>query len=378
MSTNGDFPAGSTVQVMFTTHAQAGGAIAPSTSFEAADVQIYKDDSSTPKTTTNGLTMTSPVNSVTGLHRLDIDTSNNTGDTGFWADGHNYHVVLKPSDETVDGQTVVRVIGYFQLRAAVTDSSSDIAAIKAQTDKLTFDGDNNVFVVLADGVAHGGTPGSSTATLALLNVQIKDASGTYPLQILAGNGASPILLSGDGTQYAGLECYGGDGPGMEIRSGGNNDAIIIAANGTGHGLSITGAGTGKHDIALVGSGDAWDGVNNQLISALVGDKTGFALTSAYDPAKTASQAGDAMTLTGDYDSAKTAAQAGDAMTLDGTQDWGDGTTTADVMQAAYAQGGGDWALDVDNKTLTLKLKNGATFLTFGLDSATVPTTRTKQ
>lgn len=46
----------------------------------------------------------------------------------------------------------------------------------------------------------------------------------------------------------------------------------------------------------------------------VNDKTGFALTAAYDPAKTAAQAGDAMTLTSAYDAAKTAAQPGDVPT----------------------------------------------------------------
>ena len=39
------------------------------------------------------------------------------------------------------------------------------------------------------------------------------------------------------------------------------------------------------------------------------DKTGYSLTSAYDPAKTAAQAGDAMTLTAAYDAAKTAGDA---------------------------------------------------------------------
>jgi hypothetical protein len=45
-------------------------------------------------------------------------------------------------------------------------------------------------------------------------------------------------------------------------------------------------------------------------SVLVGDKTGFSLVSGYDPAKTAAQAGDAMTLTAAYDAAKTALQSG--------------------------------------------------------------------
>lgn len=39
------------------------------------------------------------------------------------------------------------------------------------------------------------------------------------------------------------------------------------------------------------------------------DKTGYALTAPYDPAKTAAQAGDAMTLTAAYDAAKVAASA---------------------------------------------------------------------
>jgi hypothetical protein len=49
-------------------------------------------------------------------------------------------------------------------------------------------------------------------------------------------------------------------------------------------------------------------VANQ-VDANVITKTGFALTSAYDAAKTAAQAGDAMTLTAAYDAAKTAASA---------------------------------------------------------------------
>lgn len=111
----GDFAEDQTVHLYFTTNAAAGGAVAPSSAFEAADVRIYKDGSATQKTTTNGLTMTSPFDSVTGLHLLDIDTSVDTGDTGFWVPGHDYTVVLSPDTETVDGQTVVAVLGQFSI-----------------------------------------------------------------------------------------------------------------------------------------------------------------------------------------------------------------------------------------------------------------------
>jgi hypothetical protein len=61
--------------------------------------------------------MTSPFNSVVGLHYLSIDTSNDTGDVGFWTTGGEFVVVLSP-DETVDGEIVVSVIGSFSIERA--------------------------------------------------------------------------------------------------------------------------------------------------------------------------------------------------------------------------------------------------------------------
>lgn len=115
----GDYPEDfTTVAIYFTTHDGSGAAVAPLTGFEAADVIIYKNGSATQKTTTNGLTMTSPFDSIVGLHCLVIDTSNNTGDTGFWVGGAVYTVVLSPDTETVNGQTVVKVVGSFSLSLA--------------------------------------------------------------------------------------------------------------------------------------------------------------------------------------------------------------------------------------------------------------------
>lgn len=111
----GDFPEDFTaVACMFTTHADTGAPVAPLSAFEAADVVIFKNGSATEKTTTNGVTMTSPFNSTTGLHCVTIDTSNDTGDGGFWVAGAVYTLVLVP-DETVDGVAVAKVIGQFGL-----------------------------------------------------------------------------------------------------------------------------------------------------------------------------------------------------------------------------------------------------------------------
>jgi hypothetical protein len=114
----GEFPEDyATVTCMFTTHSSAGAPLAPSSAFEAADVIIYKNGNAAQKTTTNGVTMTSPFDSITGLHCVVIDTSNDTGDGGFWVAGAVYTLVLS-ADETVDGVAVAKVIGQFGIELA--------------------------------------------------------------------------------------------------------------------------------------------------------------------------------------------------------------------------------------------------------------------
>ncbi|WP_217577328.1 hypothetical protein [Mesorhizobium sp. GbtcB19] len=138
----GDFPEDfASVTVLFTTHDGNGAPVAPSSGFEADDVKIYKNGNAAQKTTTNGLTMTSPFDSITGLHCLVIDTSNDTGDASFWVAGASYSVVLNPDTETVNSQTVLKVLATFTLAIAPVFSrvgapagasiAADIAAVKA-------------------------------------------------------------------------------------------------------------------------------------------------------------------------------------------------------------------------------------------------------
>lgn len=109
----GSYTAGSTVRIKFTTHETAGGPVAPSSAFEAADLIIYKDGSATQRTSANGITMTSPFDSIVGLHHVDIDLSDDT-DAGFYAAGSDYQVVLS-ADETVDSVAVLKVLAYFSI-----------------------------------------------------------------------------------------------------------------------------------------------------------------------------------------------------------------------------------------------------------------------
>lgn len=110
----GQVDASSTINIYFTTHAQTGAAVAPLTAFEAADVKVYKDGSATERSSQSGWTMTSPFDSITGLHLLTIDLSDNT-DAGFYAAGHRYVAVLTPDTETVDGLAVVRVLANWSI-----------------------------------------------------------------------------------------------------------------------------------------------------------------------------------------------------------------------------------------------------------------------
>src|SRR3990167_3302622 len=116
----GDYPEDfATVTVEVTTNDATGAPVAPSSAFEAADIKIYKNGSATEKTTTNGITVASPFDTLTGTHVWTIDTSVDTGDVGFWTVGAVYSVLLDP-DETVDGVAIRRWIGKFGIELAET------------------------------------------------------------------------------------------------------------------------------------------------------------------------------------------------------------------------------------------------------------------
>lgn len=114
------------VVCMFSTHSSTGAPVDPLSAFEAADVIVYKNGNAAQKVTTNGVTMTSPFDSITGLHCVVIDTSNDTGDAGFWTAGSVYTLVLSP-DETVDSVTVVKVIGQFGIKLYPTPTAVEVA-----------------------------------------------------------------------------------------------------------------------------------------------------------------------------------------------------------------------------------------------------------
>jgi hypothetical protein len=128
----GDSAQDKTVRLLFHTSVN-GVPTAPSSALEAADFKIYKNGGAAQKTTTNGITVTSPFDGITGCHLIEIDTSNDTGDAGFWVGAADYVVVLD-ADETLDGSALGGVIGEFSienrsaLRPTVADRTLDVSA----------------------------------------------------------------------------------------------------------------------------------------------------------------------------------------------------------------------------------------------------------
>lgn len=192
----GDFADNATVRIYFNTFDSTGAPVAPSSAFASSDFAIYKNGSATQKTSTNGITVTSPFDSTTGLHLIEIDTSNDTGDSGFWGTGSDFELVFDTAKTvggiSIDGRTVRKW----------SCENRSTASIKAQTDKLTFDGANNVATITrlmsqaalsqfatdntgqtsaADGsvanLSQGGSGGVGDATLAKQN-EILAAIGT--------------------------------------------------------------------------------------------------------------------------------------------------------------------------------------------------------
>lgn len=109
MTYQGDFAVGATVQIPWSTNDGNGAAITRATD---GSIRIYKNNSTTQRASSSGVTDSEDFAGVTGTHLVNIDTSDNA-DPGFYATGNNYHVMLVGA--TIDGQTVNRWLGSFSI-----------------------------------------------------------------------------------------------------------------------------------------------------------------------------------------------------------------------------------------------------------------------
>lgn len=242
------------VRFQFSTHAAAGGNIAPLSAFEAADLRIYKATdgaafSATQRSSSAGITMTSPFDSLTGVHDVDIDLTDNT-DSGFYAAGSSYTVVLSPDSETVDGQTITGVVlCYFEIGPQPVNvtqwggSATPVTNINTiyNTDYATvYDSTNKAFLSKLGNFAMGGSSlNLTTGTIATGAQTLSSVTVTNAFTISDG-----LIVNASTT---------------------NRSAIAATGNGTGCGLlatsgsGATGDGIKGVSVATLGNGIAGDG-----------------------------------------------------------------------------------------------------------------------
>ena len=105
----GDFQTTMIVDFKWNTNAASGASITRATD---GSIRIYKDNSTTERTSSSGITDSEDFDTLTGVHHCRIDLSDNT-DAGFYAAGHEYQVVLVGA--VIDGQTVNAVLAHFSI-----------------------------------------------------------------------------------------------------------------------------------------------------------------------------------------------------------------------------------------------------------------------
>jgi hypothetical protein len=131
----GDFLEDETIYVFWNTNDGSGASI---TRAVDGSIRIYKDGGVAEKTTANGITDSEDFDALTGVHLVTIDTSDDTGDAGFWVTGSDYVVVLQGS--TIDGQVVNHAIAAFSIenRFQEVDVTSLGGSAQSATDLKDF------------------------------------------------------------------------------------------------------------------------------------------------------------------------------------------------------------------------------------------------
>ncbi len=205
----GDFAADETVYLNFASY-DSNGASVTLTGLATSDIEVYKNGSTTQRSSDAGYTVSTDFDTITGIHAISIDTSDNT-DAGFFAAGNDYVVIV--SSVTIDSQTVSFVAGSFSIQNRFmrgTDSAAlatDLATVDTNVDAILVDtgttipaqitGLNNLSAAQVNAEVDTAISDAALATAANLatvdtNVDaiLVDTGTTIPAQITALNDLS--------------------------------------------------------------------------------------------------------------------------------------------------------------------------------------------
>lgn len=270
----GDYEAGTTsIIIPFTTHSKAGGIIAPSTAFEVADLKVYKNNSATERSSASGITMTSPFDTITGVHLVLIDLSDDT-DSGFWAAGNDYFVLLDP-DETVDSEDPTKVLAIFSIgnRFNKVDVTKWLGTAVPTPSILGIPE-----VTLANVGAHGGT----VAVLTLKKVTVDSTDTDASAVAITGNGSGAGLeVVGGATSGAAIDLLGGNpnGPALALGPAGTGKCISFLTPTQAFTAAIIAAGTFASN-AIDAAAIAADAIGSSELSAAAANKIRDAIWNA--------------------------------------------------------------------------------------------------
>jgi len=130
----GDFAVGSNVFIWFNTFTSDDpSASVTMTNLIDTDIHIYKDDGLTQRQNAAGTAVDIDVDTFVGVHKLTIDTADNTV-ADFYEAGHDYAVVVEGT--TIDAATVNACVGTFSIanrRVAGQMCVSSIESLASQT-----------------------------------------------------------------------------------------------------------------------------------------------------------------------------------------------------------------------------------------------------
>jgi hypothetical protein len=246
----GDFRLGDTFDTKFCTVTTTG---APTQLAGSPVISAYPGNSTTQLTA--GITLSVDFDSVTGLNNVRVVASGGNG----YATATNYQLVITTG--TVGGTSVV---GYVVAEFSIEARSALMPTTAARTLDVSAGGEADA--ILADGVAHGGTLGSSTATLALSRLNITSQTSNTSAITATGNGTGHGINAASGT--------GATGNGITSTSAATNgNGMSLTGNGTGDGLLATGgASAGGDGIAAAAGGGV--GMRAAITGNITGDLSG--------------------------------------------------------------------------------------------------------
>jgi hypothetical protein len=272
----GDFATGRTIHIHFTTHGENGAPIAPSSALAASDFRIYKNGSATERSSTSGVTVTSPFDSVVGRHLVTIDTSNNA-DPGFFAAGNDYRVEIN-SSKTIDG---------------VSQSGVEVACFSIQN-RTAADVWSGPTRTLTEGVTLTSAE-RTTLAAAIEAAMIDDGDATALLQAIADKIADENPSLGDLTLSAIASAVWQNSTrsltaGVTLTSAERTtlvaaiDVGLSASHGEGS-WEAAGGVIGEEDLAAIGAAvtDVIGGIRAQVLGAIVfGDGERIAIVQGND------------------------------------------------------------------------------------------------